>query len=87
MYKRKKATVSLCSIYREHRGYAQVPLHKAVVKERWPFMANKEFSHEQANRLVHDSPPHFLNTLFTHFISSPFPLLPLFSTLSHKLIG
>jgi len=38
-------------------------------------MANKEFSHEQANRLVPNSPPHSLNTHFTHFIPSLFPLL------------
>lgn len=31
-------------------------------------MANKDFSHEQANRLVPDGPPHFLNT-------SPFNIL------------
>lgn len=40
-------------------------------------MANKEFSHDQANRLVPGSPPHFLNTHFTYLISSLFPLLPL----------
>lgn len=41
-------------------------------------MANKEFSHEQANKRVPNSPLHFLSTHFTH-------LYPLLSLLPHLL--